>query len=558
MFNQQSASSSERSFEELLNEYFEAKPKLENTVVQGKIIRIDNEKEIAIVDVGFKSEGRVQLKDIHSEAKEGDTIDVFVERLEDKNGEVVLSIEKAKREVSWKEMEQHHKDGVHVNGKIYGRVKGGFTVELKDNIIAFLPGSQVDVRPIRDISPLFGIEQPFAILKMDQKKNNIVVSRRAILEESRSEERTRLVAELSEGQELEGIVKNITEYGAFVDLGGVDGLLHVTDISWRRVNHPNEVLQIGQKVPVKVIRFQPETQRISLGMKQLTEDPWSRMAEQNIVLGQKVAGKVTKISDFGVFVELGTGIEGLIHVSEMSWTKKNVHPPKMFQVGQEVEVMGMEIDTAKRRISLGLKQCCPNPWQDFKEKHPEGTEFEGEIKNITEFGLFVGVRDDLDGMVHITDLSWDKPGEEAIKEYKLGQKVLVKVLSVDHTKERISLGIKQLGPDSFKENCKGIEAGSIIDFQVEKQLDSGLEVSIADGKMTAFIKKSELSQREQLKVGDVSKARVMFVDSNSRSIGLSVRKMELEEDQKNIKAYADKGQIGNDALKDALKSISDN
>src|SRR5499433_1288455 len=431
------------SFAALLQESFGGSGGLE-----GSVIAIEG--DTALIDVGLKSEGRVALKEFAApgqkhEIKVGDIVEVYLERMEDKHGEAVLSREKARREESWTQLERQFKDNQRVTGVIFGRVKGGFTVDL-NGAVAFLPGSQVDIRPVRDVGPLMGTPQPFQILKMDRARGNIVVSRRAVMEESRAEARSELVSSLREGQVLQGVVKNITDYGAFVDLGGVDGLLHVTDIAWRRINHPSEALSIGQTVKVQVIRFNPETQRISLGMKQLEADPWEGV-DQKYPVGTKFTGRVTNITDYGAFVELEPGIEGLVHVSEMSWTKKNVHPGKIVSTSQEVEVMVLEVDPDKRRISLGLKQTLQNPWESFAEKFPIGSTIEGEVKNITEFGLFVGLPGDIDGMVHLSDLSWDKAGDEAVKDYQKGQTVQVKVLDVDAEKERISLGIKQLGTD---------------------------------------------------------------------------------------------------------------
>src|SRR5499426_3167759 len=414
------------SFAALLEESFGGSGGLEGSVLKGTVIAIEG--DVAIIDVGLKSEGRVQLKEFaapgqRSEIKIGDQVEVYLERMEDKNGEAVLSREKARREEAWTLLEKSFKDNQRVTGVIFGRVKGGFTVDLS-GAVAFLPGSQVDIRPVRDVGPLMGTPQPFQILKMDRSRGNIVVSRRAVLEESRSEARAELVANLKEGQVLQGVVKNITDYGAFVDLGGVDGLLHVTDIAWRRINHPSEALNIGQTVKVQVVRFNPETQRISLGMKQLEADPWENVAAKYPVQ-TKFKGRVSNITDYGAFVELEPGVEGLVHVSEMSWTKKNVHPGKIVSTSQEVEVMVLDVDPQKRRISLGLKQCLDNPWQSFVEKHPVGTELEGEVKNITEFGLFVGLPGEIDGMVHLSDLDWQKSGEEAIKGFKKGDVVKV-------------------------------------------------------------------------------------------------------------------------------------
>src|SRR6204780_823993 len=437
-------------FASLLDETLGRDTGFDGSVVTGRIVRLTD--EFAIVDVGLKSEGRVLLKEfappgVKPDIKPGDHVELYVERYEDKDGAIVLSREKARREEAWTNLEKAFEGQQRVTGTIFGRVKGGFTVDL-NGAVAFLPGSQVDIRPVRDIPPLLGSPQPFQILKMDRSRGNIVVSRRAVLEESRAEARTELVANLKEGQVLTGVVKNITDYGAFVDLGGVDGLLHVTDIAWKRINHPSEVLQIGQQVTVQVIRFNAETQRISLGMKQLESDPWEGVVAK-YPAGMKLKGRVTNITDYGAFVELEPGIEGLVHVSEMSWTKKNVHPGKIVSTSQEVEVTVLDIDMQKRRISLGIKQCMENPWEQFKNGHKTGDTLSGEIRNITEFGLFVGLPGDIDGMVHMSDIAWDKPGEEAIKDYQKGQTVTVKVLDIDSAKERISLGIKQLTTDPF-------------------------------------------------------------------------------------------------------------
>src|ERR671939_1108738 len=436
------------SFAALLDESMGVANSLEGTVVKGRVISIEN--DAALIDVGLKSEGRVPLKEFAApgqapDIKVGDVVEVYLERMEDKNGEAQLSREKARREEAWTQLEKSFQGNERVTGVIFGRVKGGFTVDL-NGAVAFLPGSQVDIRPVRDVAPLMGTPQPFQILKMDRARGNIVVSRRAVLEETRAEQRSELIQGLKEGMVLDGVVKNITDYGAFVDLGGVDGLLHVTDIAWRRINHPSEALQIGQQVKVQVIRFNSETQRISLGMKQLEADPWEGVAAK-YPAGAKFRGRVTNITDYGAFVELEPGVEGLVHVSEMSWTKKNVHPGKIVSTSQEVEVMVLDVDPQKRRISLGLKQAQGNPWELFLEAHPPGSVVEGEIRNITEFGLFIGIGPDLDGMVHMSDLSWDEPGETAINAYSKGQVVKAKVLDVDVEKERISLGIKQLQAD---------------------------------------------------------------------------------------------------------------
>ena len=455
--------SPKESFAAMLDESLGVANGLEGTVVKGRVIAIEN--DAALIDVGLKSEGRVPLKefaaggaapDIHV----GDTVEVFLERMEDKNGEASLSREKARREEAWTQLEKSFTANERVTGTIFGRVKGGFTVDL-NGAVAFLPGSQVDIRPVRDIGPLLGSPQPFQILKMDRSRGNIVVSRRAVLEESRAEQRSELVASLKEGQILSGVVKNITDYGAFVDLGGVDGLLHVTDIAWRRINHPSEALTIGQNVKVQVIRFNPETQRISLGMKQLEADPWEGV-ELKYPAGARFKGRVTNITDYGAFVELEPGVEGLVHVSEMSWTKKNVHPGKIVSTSQEVEVMVLDVDPTKRRISLGLKQTMQNPWEAFAEQHAVGSEVEGEVRNITEFGLFVGLPGDIDGMVHLSDIDWAKTGEEALGLYKKGDRVRARVLDIDVEKERISLGIKQLENDPFEQSLANVKKGDVV------------------------------------------------------------------------------------------------
>ncbi|HYB57553.1 MAG TPA: 30S ribosomal protein S1 [Alphaproteobacteria bacterium] len=551
---------SEENFGSLLEESLKTIETFEHTVAKGRVVGIEG--DFALVDVGLKSEGRVPLKEFGGHGGEakvaiGDLIDVYVERIEDKNGEAVLSREKARREEAWTQLEKAFKENQRVNGVIFGRVKGGFTVDLY-GAVAFLPGSQVDIRPVRDVSPLMGQPQPFQILKMDRQRGNIVVSRRAVLEETRAEARSELVANLKEGQVLKGVVKNITDYGAFVDLGGVDGLLHVTDIAWRRINHPSEALHIGQTVDVQVIRFNPETQRISLGMKQLEADPWEGVALKYPV-GAKFKGRVTNITDYGAFVELEPGIEGLVHVSEMSWTKKNVHPGKIISTSQEVEVIVLDVDPQKRRISLGLKQCLENPWESFLEKYPQRTELEGEIKNITEFGLFVGLPGDIDGMVHLSDLDWSRPGEEAIKDYKKGDRVKVKVLDVDVEKERISLGIKQLTDDPFERAATAIKKGDVVTCTVTKVLDSGIEVGVADGA-TGFIRKAELSrdrvdQRpDRFAVGEKVDAKVISVDRATRRYSLSIKAREIEEDKQAMAQYgsSDSGASLGDILGAAL------
>src|SRR5246500_1753723 len=484
------------SFASLLEESIGAGNGLEGSVLKGVVVAIEN--DFALIDVGLKSEGRVQLKEFSapgqkSEINVGDTVEVYLERMEDKNGEAVLSREKARREEAWTQLEKTFKENQRVTGIIFGRVKGGFTVDL-NGAVAFLPGSQVDIRPVRDVGPLMDTPQPFQILKMDRARGNIVVSRRAVLEETRAEQRSELIQGLKEGQILDGVVKNITDYGAFVDLGGVDGLLHVTDIAWRRINHPSEALQIGQQVKVQVIRFNSETQRISLGMKQLEADPWEGVAAK-YPPGAKFSGRVTNITDYGAFVELEPGVEGLVHVSEMSWTKKNVHPGKIVATSQEVDVMVLDVDSAKRRISLGLKQVQRNPWEQFLDEHPVGSVVEGEIRNITEFGLFIGLSADIDGMIHMSDLSWDQPGELAMANYEKGQMVKAKVLDVDVEKERISLGIKQLKDDPAASVLDTVHKGEVVTCVVTAILSNGIEVKVND-VLTGFIRRAELAPRK--------------------------------------------------------------
>jgi len=550
------------SFEDLLNESLGAHEGLEGTVLKGMVIAVEN--DFAIVDVGLKSEGRVPLREFTAggedgEIKTGDTVEVFLERMEGKHGEAILSREKARREEAWTKLEQAFANTERVTGHIFGRVKGGFTVDLQ-GAVAFLPGSQVDIRPVRDVTPLMGTPQPFQILKMDRSRGNIVVSRRAVLEESRAEQRNELIQNLREGQVLKGVVKNITDYGAFIDLGGVDGLLHVTDIAWRRINHPSEALQVGETIEVQVIRFNPETQRISLGMKQLEADPWEGV-DAKFPVGSKLRGRVTNITDYGAFVELEPGIEGLVHVSEMSWTKKNIHPGKIVSTSQEVEVMVLDVDPQKRRISLGLKQCISNPWEDFAANHPAGTDIEGEIRNITEFGLFIGLSGDIDGMVHLSDLDWNRSGEEAIADYKKGDVVKARVLDVDTEKERISLGIKQLSQDPFASGVSDIKKGSVVTCTVTNVVDGGIEVSVGDG-MHGFIRRSDLSsdrseQRpDRFAQGEKVDAKVMSIDRSNRKLNLSIKAREVEEEKAAMAEYgsSDSGASLGDILGAALRS----
>tara|TARA_R100000322_G_scaffold42860_10_gene27036 strand:- start:719 stop:2383 length:1665 start_codon:yes stop_codon:yes gene_type:complete len=547
-------------FEALLNESLEMDTPDEGSVVKGKVIAVEAGQ--AIIDVGYKMEGRVDLKEFANpgEAPDisvGDEVEVYLRAAENARGEAVISREMARREEAWDRLEKAYADENRVEGAIFGRVKGGFTVDL-GGAVAFLPGSQVDVRPVRDAGPLMGLKQPFQILKMDRRRGNIVVSRRAILEESRAEQRAEVIGKLTEGDTVEGVVKNITEYGAFVDLGGVDGLLHVTDMAWRRVNHPSEILSIGETINVQVIKINKETHRISLGMKQLQEDPWDLVAAK-YPLESVHKGRVTNITDYGAFVELEPGVEGLVHVSEMSWTKKNVHPGKIVSTSQEVEVMVLEIDQAKRRVSLGLKQTMRNPWEVFAETHPEGTQVEGEVKNITEFGLFIGLDNDIDGMVHLSDISWDQRGEEAIQQFHKGDVVKAVVTEVDTDKERISLSIKSLDGDPFAEAVGGVKRGQIITVTVSAIEDGGIEVEYEG--MKSFIRRSDLSrdraeQRpERFQVGDHLDVRVTNVDSKSRRLGLSIKAREIAEEKEAVEQFgsSDSGASLGDILGAALK-----
>jgi small subunit ribosomal protein S1 len=550
-------------FEALLDESMGGRDFAEGTVVKGKVAAI--EKDFAIIDVGLKTEGRIPVKEFGVDdagkptLKVGDTVEVFLERIENALGEAVISRDKARREEAWTRLEGVFAKNEPVMGAIVGRVKGGFTVDL-GGASAFLPGSQVDIRPVRDVGPLMGKEQPFAILKMDRPRGNIVVSRRAILEEARAEQRTELVSQLQEGEVRDGVVKNITDYGAFVDLGGIDGLLHVTDMSWKRVSHPSQVLAVGDTVKVQIVKINPDTQRISLGMKQLQSDPWDGV-EAKYPPGAKLTGRITNITDYGAFVELEPGVEGLVHVSEMSWTKKNVHPGKIVSTSQEVEVVVLDVDASKRRVSLGLKQAMRNPWELFLEQHPIGSSVEGEVKNATEFGLFIGLDNDIDGMVHLSDIDWNAAGEEAIARYPKGETVKARVLDVDVEKERISLGIKQLSSDPMSGDV--FRKGQVVTTTVIEVTSGGIEVKFGpdDAPMTAFIRKSDLSrdrseQRpERFAVGDRLDAQVTNVDKAARRVALSVKALEMAEDKQAIEKFgsSDSGASLGDILGAALR-----
>jgi small subunit ribosomal protein S1 len=559
------ATPSREDFAKMLEESFAQGSPQEGAVVKGTVVAI--EKDLAVIDVGAKTEGRVALREFagpgrHAEIKVGDTVEVYLERVENALGEAVLSRDKARREESWGKLEKAFNNNEKVQGVIFNQVKGGFTVDL-DGAVAFLPRSQVDIRPIRDVSPLMNQPQPFQILKMDRRRGNIVVSRRTVLEETRAEQRQELVQNLEEGQVIDGVVKNITDYGAFVDLGGIDGLLHVTDIAWRRVNHPTEVLNIGQQVKVKIIKINHETHRISLGMKQLQDDPWQGI-EAKYPVGARFKGRVTNITDYGAFVELEPGIEGLIHVSEMSWTKKNVHPGKIVSTSQEVDVQILEVDPVKRRISLGLKQTMRNPWEAFVEKYPPGSIIEGEVKNKTEFGLFLGLDGDVDGMVHLSDLDWKRPGEQVIEEYKKGDKVKAKVLDVDVEKERISLGIKQLADDHM-EAAGDLKKGSVVTCEVTEVKEGGIDVKIVGTDFAAFIKRSELArdrgeQRpERFSVGQKVDARVTQFDRRAHKVQVSIKALEVAEEKEAIAQYGstDSGATLGDILGTALRRATE-
>jgi len=553
---------SREDFAAMLEESFTKNDVMEGAVVKGKVVGI--EKDIAVIDIGLKTEGRVPLREFAghgrtADIKIGDEVEVFLDRVENALGEAVLSRDKARREESWGKLEKAFTNNEKVSGVIFNSVKGGYTVDL-DGAVAFLPRSQVDIRPIRDVGPLMHNPQPFQILKMDRRRGNIVVSRRTVLEETRAGQRQELVSSLEEGQVIDGVVKNITDYGAFVDLGGIDGLLHVTDIAWRRVNHPTDVPTIGQTVKVQIVEINPDTQRISLGMKQLQSDPWDGV-EAKYPVGARFTGRITNITDYGAFVELEAGVEGLVHVSEMSWTKKNVHPGKIVSTSQEVDVVVLDVDPSKRRVSLGLKQAMDNPWEAFLAAHPVGSTVEGEVKNATEFGLFLGLDNDIDGMVHLSDLDWNVSGEEAISRYHKGEMVKARVLDVDVEKERISLGIKQLSGDPLSGDV--FRKGQTVTVTVTEVTSGGIEVRFGedDAPMSAFIRKSDLSrdradQRpERFAVGDRVDAQITNVDKAARRVSLSIKALEMVEEKEAIEKFgsSDSGASLGDILGAALR-----
>ncbi len=554
------------SFSDLFEKSFAQINNLEGSVVEGKVISV--EKEAIIVDIGLKSEGRILKREFGNEEKTesikiGDLVEVYIERLEDSNGNTILSREKARREEAWVELEKLHKEEKIVTGIILGRVKGGFTVDM-EGATAFLPGSQVDIKPIKDLHSIMNVPQKFQILKMDKKRGNIVISRKAVLEENRAEARSEIVSNIQEGQTLDGIVKNITDYGAFVDLGGVDGLLHVTDISWKRINHPSEALKLGDNVKVKVIKFNDETKRISLGIKQLNEDPWHNIHER-FPVGSKMQGIVTNITDYGSFVELEDGIEGLVHVSEMSWTKKNVHPNHLLSSSEKVNVMVLEIEEDKRRISLGIKQCMDNPWDSFNKEFKINQEIEGEIKNITDFGIFVGLKGDIDGLVHLSDISWDGNGDELIKDFKQGDMLKTKILDINVENEKVSLGIKQLTEDKFTSELENIKLGDTVTCLINKITDNNIEVSIGDN-IKGSIRKSDLSRdrkdqrTDRFGIGDKVDAAVIKIDKKQRSVNVSIKAREIEEEKQAMAEFgsSDSGASLGDILGAALEKKKSN
>ncbi|MGV9007841.1 MAG: 30S ribosomal protein S1 [Brevundimonas sp.] len=562
MTDTQSFTPSRDDFAALLDEQLQGRDLGEGQVIHGLVVGI--EKDVVIIDVGLKTEGRIAMREFGQGdgtalPKVGDNVEVYLERVENALGEAVISRDKARREEAWTRLELVFAEGQPVMGAIVGRVKGGFTVDL-GGASAFLPGSQVDIRPVRDVAPLMGKEQPFAILKMDRPRGNIVVSRRAILEEARAEQRTELVGQLQEGEVREGVVKNITDYGAFVDLGGIDGLLHVTDMSWKRVSHPSQVLAVGDTVKVQIVKINPDTQRISLGMKQLQSDPWDGV-EAKYPVGAKYTGRITNITDYGAFVELEAGVEGLVHVSEMSWTKKNVHPGKIVSTSQEVDVVVLDVDASKRRISLGLKQAQDNPWDAFVAANPIGSTVEGEVKNATEFGLFIGLDNDIDGMVHLSDLDWNVSGEEAIQRYRKGETVKAKVLDVDVEKERVSLGIKQLGGDPMEgDPYKKNQQVTVTVTSIET---GGIEVKFGedDAPVSAFVRKSDLSrdraeQRpERYAVGDRVDAMITGIDKATRRVSVSIKALEMKDEAAAIEQFgsSDSGASLGDILGAAMR-----
>ncbi len=547
------------SFAELFEESLKELDMVPGSIVTGTVVAIDN--DYVTVNAGLKSEGVIPLEQFRDEQGEcslqvGDEVRVALESLEDGFGSTVLSRERAKRIEAWEVLEQAYENGEVVTGHIIGRVRGGLTINVQ-GLNAFLPGSLVDIRPLRDTSHLEGQELEFRIVKLDARSNNLVVSRRAVLEEAYSKEREKLLEKMEEGLVVKGVVKNLTDYGAFIDLGGIDGLLHITDIAWKRVKHPSEVLNVGDEIDVKVLKYDAERKRVSLGLKQLQEDPWTKLIGEYTV-GTRVKAKVTNLTDYGCFAEISTGVEGLVHVSEMDWTNKNIHPSKVVQVGDEIEVMILDIDQQRRRISLGMKQCQTNPWEAFATTHAKGDTVSGRVRSITDFGVFVGLDGGIDGLVHLSDLSWDLPGEEAMKDYSKGDEVEALVLSVDPERERIALGIKQLNSDPFTLFASDHPKGSSVTGTLTEVTPRQATVELAEG-VEGVLKVAELSQdhtddlTNELKVGDSLEASILSVDRRNRTINLSVRQMEREQTKQAMQSVREQDSVAPTTIGDLIK-----
>jgi len=551
------------SFAELFEQSLKVSKIQSGGLLMGEVMRVDD--DFVVIDAGLKSEGIIpadQFKDSQGQltVKVGDHIEVVLEYMENGHGETQLSREKAQRAKAWDELDKAFEAQSIVKGVITEKVKGGFTV-LVDSVRAFLPGSLVDVRPVRDSTYLEGKELEFKVIKLDRKRNNVVVSRRAVVETEMSAERDSLLSNLQEGQVIKGVVKNLTDYGAFVDLGGVDGLLHITDIAWKRVKHPSEVLKIGDEIEAKVLRFDRERNRVSLGLKQLGDDPWVDLARR-YPEGTRLFGKVTNITDYGAFVEIEPGVEGLVHVSEMDWTNKNIHPSKVMQLGDEVEVMVLDIDTERRRISLGIKQCQPNPWEEFAANHNKGDKVNGQIKSITDFGVFVGLEGGIDGLIHLSDLSWNQPGEEAVRNFKKGDEIEATILAIDPERERISLGIKQMEGDPFSNFVAEHSKGSIVKGKIVSVDAKGAVVNLGGPEIEGYLRASELSRdrvedaRSLLKEGDEVEAKITTIDRKNRKISLSIKAKDMEEETEAVQEYTRKpGSVGSllgDKLKEKL------
>ncbi len=551
------------SFAELFEESLNATQMRPGSIVTGTVVSVGS--DVVVVNAGLKSEGMIPVEQFRNENGEievavGDQVDVALEAVEDGFGATRLSREKAKRAESWTRLEKAHDADETVTGRIIDKVKGGFTVELQD-IRAFLPGSLVDVRPVRDTSYLEGKDLEFKVIKLDRKRNNVVVSRRAVVETESSEEREALLANLQDGQVVKGIVKNLTDYGAFVDLGGIDGLLHITDMAWKRVKHPSEIVNVGDEIDVKVLKFDRDRNRVSLGLKQLGEDPWEDITRR-YPEGTRLFGKVTNLTDYGCFVEIEEGVEGLVHVSEMDWTNKNIHPSKVVQLGDEVEVMVLDIDAERRRISLGMKQCVPNPWEEFAATHNKGDKVSGNIKSITDFGIFIGLDGGIDGLVHLSDISWSEAGEEAVHTFKKGDEVEAVILAIDPERERISLGIKQMEQDPVSDFVGAHQTGSIVTGTVREVDAKGAVVELSDG-VEGYLRASELSRdrvedaRSLLKEGDQVEAKFIGVDRKNRTINLSIKAKDSDEEQEAVQDYRRSAPV-NPTLGDLIKEQMEN